>query len=226
MKVCVFVILIFSSSFSSLFSQYNSDLFESWNSIKIDYKISEKFEINYEIQLRLKSDRELYDQLFNELDFKYNISKNLYTGYVFRFSEKNDDYGNYTGSKNFTRSQLYLGYKIEKWRFQIDLKAKYQIKNKISSDYIYKLYIPKKYFRYKISILKNFKNWKLDPKVNFEFFVRDKSYANIYDKVRISFGTRYKFDNENSINFGYFNDNDFSFPFRIQGLKIRYNFSL
>ena len=48
MKVYVFVILIFSSSFSSLFSQYNSDLFESWNSIKIDYKISEKFVNNLE----------------------------------------------------------------------------------------------------------------------------------------------------------------------------------
>lgn len=219
-------IILISSFFSLITSQAQSKLFESWNSVRLDYKISKNFEINYEFQLRLKSKRELYDQLFNELDLKYDISKNLYTGFAFRFSEKNDDYGNYLGSKNFTRNQFYFGYTIEKWQFEIDLQLKYQIKNKISNDQAYRVYIPKKYFRYKISLIKKIKNWKFDPRLNFEFFVRDKSYANIYDKFRMYIGTKYKFNNKNSINIGYFNDNDFSYPYRTKGLKIRYNFSL
>ena len=206
--------------------QAQSNLFESWNSVKLDYKISKKFQINYEIQLRLKSQRELYDQLFNELDFKYLFSNNLYAGFVFRITEKNDDFGYYTDSKNFTRNQFYLGYKIEKWRYELEFQAKYQIKDKVSSNRAFKVYIPKKYFRYKLSLSKDFKNWKLDPKVNFEFFLRDKSYANIYDKLRISIGTKYKFNKKNSINVGYFYDNDFSYPFKTEGLKLRYNFSL
>lgn len=219
--------LIFILSLVSVINaQQKSDLFQSWNSIKLDYKVSKNFEINYEIQLRLKSQRELYDQLFNELDFKYEFSSNLYTGFVFRFTEKNDDSGNYIASKNFTRNQFYLGYKIEKWRYELEFQMKYQIKDKVSSDRDYKIYIPKKYFRYKLSIAKDFKNWKLDPKLNFEFFLRDKSYADIYDKIRVSFGTKYKFNNNNSINVGYFYDNDFSLPFKIEGIKIRYNYSL
>ena len=127
--------LIFILSLVSVINaQQKSDLFQSWNSIKLDYKVSKNFEINYEIQLRLKSQRELYDQLFNELDFKYEFSSNLYTGFVFRFTEKNDDSGNYIASKNFTRNQFYLGYKIEKWRYELEFQMKYQIKDKVSSD--------------------------------------------------------------------------------------------
>ena len=219
-------ITVLSTIFLFANSQAQSNLFESWNSIKFDYKISKNFEINYEIQLRLKSKRELYDQLFNELDFKYQFSKNLYAGFVYRITEKNDDFGNYIASKNFTRNQFYIGYKIEKWRYEMEFQAKYQIKDKVSSDRLFKLYIPKKYFRYKLSLSKDFKNWKLDPKINFEFFLRDKSYANIYDKLRISIGTKYKFNKKNSLNIGYFYDNDFSYPFKTEGLKLRYNFSL
>lgn len=219
-------IIIIITFFSLENIQAQSNLFESWNSVKLDYKISKKFQINYEIQLRLKSQRELYDQLFNELDFKYLFSNNLYAGFVFRITEKNDDFGYYTYSKNFTRNQFYLGYKIEKWRYELEFQAKYQIKDKVSSNRAFKVYIPKKHFRYKLSLSKDFKNWKLDPKVNFEFFLRDKSYANIYDKLRISIGTKYKFNKKNSINVGYFYDNDFSYPFKTEGLKLRYNFSL
>ena len=163
-------IIIFITFFSIENIQGQSNLFESWNSIKLDYKISKSFQINYEIQLRLKSQRELYDQLFNELDFKYEFSNNLNAGFVFRITEKNDDFGNYIASKNFTRNQFYIGYKIEKWRYELEFQVKYQIKDKVSSNRAFKVYIPKKYFRYKLSFSKDFKNWKLDPKVNFEFF--------------------------------------------------------
>lgn len=222
MRYIIFII----SLVSFINAQQKSDVFQSWNSIKLDYKLSKNFQINYEVQLRLKSNRDLYDQFINEFDFKYDFSSNLFAGFVFRYFEKNDDYGNYIESKNFTRNQFYFGLKIQKFRYELELQARYQIKNKVSSDRDYKIYIPKKYFRYKLTISKDFKNWKLDPKLNFEFFLRDKSYADIYDKIRFSFGTKYKFNNSNSINVGYFYDDDFSLPFKIEGIKIRYNYSL
>jgi hypothetical protein len=205
--------------------QYNN-LFESWNSIRLNHEISKKFEISYEVQLRLKSQRKLYDLLFNEIDFKYEIFKNLELGFAYRFFEKNDDFGSYKSSKNFARNQFYIGFSLNKWRYILAFKAKYQIKDKVSSDRLYDVYIPKKYFRYKISLSKDFKNWKFDPKFDVEFFNRDKSYANIYEKIRFSLGTRYKFKNKNSLNIGYFYENDFTIPFKIEGLKVRYNLSI
>ena len=62
----------------------------------------------------------------------------------------------------------------------------------------------RKYWRLKSSFDYNFKNWKLDPEISSEFFIKGFNSPNGQDnKVRFSLGTKKKFSNNFVLTFKY-----------------------
>ena len=75
------------------------------------------------------------------------------------------------------------------WGPRLASNLTYQTKFKGKLDFSNQI---KKYWRKKIEFSYNFKNWKLDPKLGCEFFMKNNFLMHKdYKKYRIFFGTRF-----------------------------------
>ena len=166
---------------------------EFWTSVKYQQKLSKKFSITLEGQLRLNSfnknfNKSHYNQSFFELESKTKISRIFEFGLAYRSINKYNERGNNNGIP-YKRIHSFLKSELDLNRLSISSRIQYQTKFRGKLDFSNQI---KKYWRKKIEFSYNFKNWKLDPKLGCEFFMKNNFLMHKdYKKYRIFFGTRF-----------------------------------
>ena len=192
-------LLFFLGTLLSIFAQ-NEDVYENWSSIKVDYELTKNVDIYGGGQLRIKSVGDSYNKSFYELGAKIKINDHLSSGFGFRGIDELDDVGNIQGHEKFNRYHAYirksLDYKNFNFRFRVQFQKK--IQNKIDNPEY------RNFWRLKLDSEYNIKNWKYDPRIGFEIFLRDEiNFNENYEKYRVYFGTKFNLKKRKSLSIRY-----------------------
>lgn len=204
---------------------------ENWLSGSFNLNIDSNWKITLEEQFRLKFINDTYDRSFTELQIerKHVLYESLFTyGFAYRYIQLNDDSGNEQGLENHRRLTYYFAQKVKIERLSLKYRLQYQTRkellartNKHVSDF-------RKYWRIKGEMSYNFKNWKLDPKVSTELFLKNKNHApNQHNKFRLSVATKYKLNKRNDISIKYLFERQFKSwnPAVIHAIALKYQFN-
>ena len=87
----------------------------------------------------------------------------------------------------------------------------------------------RKFWRFKTTLSYNIADWKLDPKLGIEFFIRGNNHpTDQFNKYRISIGTQKKVNKKQSISFKYMYEKQYKSwnPEVFHVLAIKYNYQL
>jgi hypothetical protein len=194
--------------FSQIEKSASNNWSENWISTIIKLKINDSWKIGLEEQFRLKYIDDNFDRNFLELKVqrKFNQSFSKYSiGGSYRYLFINDDKGRNQSIERHNRFSYFLSQKFKLNRFYFKNRIQYQSREEIFSEKDSDIYKPNKYWRFKSTIAYNFKNWKLDPALSFEYFSRNKKhYWNQYNKYRIAIGSEYSLKKKHQISFRYF----------------------
>lgn len=181
---------------------------ENWISTSIDLRLNDCWKFSFEEQFRLKYIDDNFDRNFLEFKVqrKFNQSLSKYSiGGSYRYLLINDDKGTNQSIERHNRFSYFLSQKFKLNRFYFKNRIQYQSRKEIFSEKDSDIYKPNKYWRFKSTIAYNFKNWKLDPALSFEYFSRNKNhYWNQYNKYRIAIGSKYSLKKKHEISFKYF----------------------
>lgn len=184
-------LVLFIAVISTGFSQTTKD-FETWSSIGIAYKLTEKWDFGLEEQLRLKNNSSEVDQFFTHLNINYEAFDNFELGGGLRYIKVNDNKGNIQGYEDHFRFHLDVSYKHKINNFSLKYRLRYQNKNELgvsasNGDYA------NQHIRFKTSIGYDIKKWKLDPTFSVELFNHfEEGKKNDFDKYRLTLKTAYK----------------------------------
>ena len=201
--------------------------FESWNGLQVDYSLTKKIELIAEAQVRLKSYGDTYNQAFLELQSVYTPWKFVELGIGYRNVDDLDDNGKKQGHENFYRYHAYVEGKMSFNRMDFSTRIQHQTKREVNNDLSNK---GNSYWRTKFNFKYNIRNWKLDPRVGIEFFMREEfNPNNAYDKYRASLGTKVDLKNKQSLLIKYLYEQEVNQPNAATGfhiLSLRYGLSL
>jgi hypothetical protein len=190
-KACFFCAIILFCPF--VYSQdgfnYVSQDLESWNSIGLKYKASQKFDIGFEQGLRFNENASKVDQVLTDLSFKIKPTSylNFALGLRYLADRGNNDLFDYDFRYNLDAT---FKHKLKPFSFKYRLR--YQNRNEIglSTD---EGDVKKQHLRFKVSTEYNIKKWKMDPVFSAEIFRDLTRYTGGFDKLRFSLGTSYSF---------------------------------
>lgn len=166
--------------------------FETWNSVRLNYKITKKWRIGLEEQFRFSNNSSELEGFFTELSTRYKFSKFIYGGIGFRYITQNDNVGKIQGLENHVRFHFDLGVKHEIQRFNLEYRLRFQTKNELGISKEEGDYANNR-LRLKAGTDYNIKNWKLDPEFSAEISYHfEKEEENGFDNFRFTVGTQYK----------------------------------
>ena len=205
---------------------------ENWFSGGLNIEVNEKWQISLEEQFRVKYIDEIFDRTFSEIQIERNYPSNNGNksfGFAYRYMFINDDNGNDQSIENHQRFTYYFAQKFQFQRLGFKYRLQYQKRrelvprtNKHVSDF-------RKYWRIKTDITYNFKNWKLDPKISTELFLKSIKHApSHHNKFRISIGTKYKLNKKHDFIIKYLFEKQLKSwnPNVIHAIALKYNFNL
>ena len=205
---------------------------ENWFSGGLNIEVHENWQISLEEQFRVKYIDEKFDRTFSEFQIErhypsYNGKKSF--GFAYRYMFINDDDGNDQSIENHQRFAYYLAQKFQFQRFGFKYRLQYQKRrellprtNKHVSDF-------RKYWRIKTDFSYNFKNWKLDPKISTELFLKSiKHTPSHHNKFRVAIGTKYKLNKKHDFIIKYLFEKQLKSwnPNVIHAISLKYNFNL
>ena len=170
-------LLFFVLSFLTIFGQ-NNEVYESWSKVGVEYELTDFVNLNFSGDLRLKSIGNSYKKSFFQLESDFKIQKNLVFGLAYRNMDELDDEGGVQGHEKFNRyhANLRSGISLKKLSFRFRIQYQKKIQNKIDNA------LERNFWRLKLESEYNIKNWKYDPRIGFEMFLRDE----------INFGENYE----------------------------------
>ncbi|PQJ76304.1 DUF2490 domain-containing protein [Polaribacter glomeratus] len=191
--VCCFLLI-----YSSIFSQVDTSDFGIWSSLGVDYSPIKKLKISVEQSLRLKEDAAVTDEYFTEVGLQYEIIKDFEIGGGARFIKENDNVGKKQGYESHFRFNIDASFKYDIERFTLSHRLRYQNKKELNLPTT-EVNLPKETVRFKTDLEYNIRKWALDPEFSVELFsglenVQQVRELNL-DKIRLTFGTDYKFKN-------------------------------
>ncbi len=202
---------------------------ENWLSGNISLKLNNHWKFKLENQLRIDLDNGSIERNFTEFQIEEKISKSLSWGISYRYILRNINFEE--GLANYNRYNYYLIFKHNlgnKNRFKIEYKIQSQRRRETftnTNKYVGEL---RKYWRIKTLLSYNVKNWKLDPKVGIEFFLRNINHPpGQYNRYRISIGTKKKINQNQYITFKYMFEKQYKQwnPEVMHVFGIKYNYS-
>jgi len=187
-NIGVLTILVTLFLLHSSFAQKDNGL-ASWNTIGLQYKLNKKITFDLEQHLRHKEDFTFVDKYFTQFQTSYKFAKNFELIGGLRFIRENDTEGRLQGYENHFRFQVDLKYKYKIKNFDIGYRFRYQNKN-----YLDENDLARQNFRFKTNLTYKIKNWPLDPNFSTEIFNRHKKVedTNSFSKYRLTFGTTFK----------------------------------
>lgn len=202
---------------------------ENWLSGNISLKINKHWGFNLENQTRFDLENFNFKRNFTEFRIKEDIANWISWGVAYRYiiSKKdfNENIANYNRYNYFCivkhhldkKERLNIQYKIQSQR----RRETFSNTNKYVGDLI-------KYWRIKTDLSYNIKNWKLDPKIGLEFFLRSNKHpTDQYNKYRISIGTKKKINKNQYITFKYMFEKQYKQwnPELMHVFGIKYNYA-
>lgn len=199
----------------------------SWNTIRVEYKLTEKWSFGLEEQFRLKENFSETDEFFTQLTADYELFNNFKLGAGFRYIRENDNVGNIQGYENHFRFQVDANYKHKINNFTVGYRLRYQNKNELGVSYDEGDYVNQN-VRFKTSVEYNFKKWSFDPKFSAEIFNRfQEGEDNGFNKYRLTLGTDYKIKNVGKVGLFYRFEKELNVDYpdtkNILGLSFIYN---
>ena len=193
------LLIFFLGTLATLVAQ-NEDVYENWSSIKVGYGLTKNIDIYGGGQLRVKSVGDSYNKSFYEIGTKIKINDYLSSGFGYRGIDQLDDVGNIQGHEKFNRYHAYIRKSLDYKNFNFRFRVQYQkkIQNKIDNPEY------RNFWRLKLDSEYNIKNWKYDPRIGFEIFLRDEiNFNENYEKYRVYFGTKFNLKKRKSLSIRY-----------------------
>ncbi|MDF1673275.1 MAG: DUF2490 domain-containing protein [Vicingaceae bacterium] len=169
-----------------------------WTAISIN-KEFDKFELSFNEEFRLDENMSHIDKVFSELGASYKILKGFDVSFNYRFSRENDyETGNYDLN---SRIDLGLSYKHKINDFRISNRLKYQTEtaNPYENN--------PTYLRNKLTT--SYKLNDIAPFISYEFFYQFNEES-VINRTRISIGSKYKLNKNNSIKMFYIFEDKFN----------------
>ncbi|MGB0836896.1 MAG: DUF2490 domain-containing protein [Flavobacteriaceae bacterium] len=218
-KLSFLLFLIAGLSSSLAQAQTNSDN-ELWTSVELGYKVNKKLNFEFREMLRLKEDYSEIDQYYSQLSTEYRFAKSLSFTAGYRFIRKNDNKGKIQGYENLGRLQFDLKYRQNFDRFKMRYRFRYQNKQNYTKTDEYQNAV-----RFKATSAYNIRNWKLDPKLAYEYFIPTNTGDNRY---RVTLSTVYKLKNAGALHFAYSYEREVGslIPDVVNSLRLKYHFDL
>jgi long-subunit fatty acid transport protein len=191
--VVILILLPFISN-----AQVVSDA-KQWTSISVSKKIN-KFKFSLGEDIRFDENISHLDKFFTELGAQYKITKGFYVGLNYRYSRNNDyETSNYN---MYHRIDFALTYKVKLDKFRFSFRTKFQTKKDLPEEN------NPTFNRNKFTI-----NYKLDnpitPFVSYEFYYQFND-EKIINRSRISLGSKYAINDNNTIKLFYLYENRFN----------------
>lgn len=208
-------------------AQNDSEDFNTWTGLALDYELNKDWKIGIEGQLRMEDNVSEIDQYFGEIGVQYKLLADFKLAAGLRYVRNNDHRGSIQGYENHLRYNVDVSYKHKIERVGLKYRLRYQNKNELGisiddGDLI------KHGIRFKGTINYNFKNWKLDPKLSSEIFNRFEKNDpyNGFNKYRISVGTNYKLKNIGELNLSYLFEKEFDVlnPQMVHIISLKYGY--
>lgn len=184
-------IIVFMLLSTCLLAQQERETdFELWLKAGGDVKLSDRFELAFEEQLRFDEDVTEVKNYHTELELKYNVTETFDLRLVSRYVQRNN--GN--GFDDFFRYQIGAGYK-HKWnRLNIKYRVLFQNRNELGVSEA-EGDIARHFLRTRTSVEYKIRDWKYDPIFKAEyFFALNSAKAGTHDGVRFNIGTERKYD--------------------------------
>lgn len=166
-----------------------SDL-QGWSSAELKYKVSKRWTLSGEGQLRLKDDMSLVDQYFGEFAAKYRLMSDVSLDGGLRFIRQNDTEGKIQGYESERQHHLSASFRPEAGRFSLDFRLRYQTKGDVT-DAGYEE--TDRHLRFRARVRYNIRDWDLDPDFAVELWQPvGRNVDSGFDKIRFTLGTDWK----------------------------------
>lgn len=186
MRLLLIIILFFSVS---VFSQ--SDDFQIWSTIKLDYNLNKKSNINFKQSLRTFQNSKFWKTNLSEIGYDFKATKTINFGIAYRYSIKNE----FDNKINTNRLMSDITYLKKIKSFKIKYRIRLQLEKNIGSN------LPIEY------TLRN--NIEISKKINNDFssYIAGELFTNIptyiYNKYRLTAGIDTKINSRNIISIFY-----------------------
>lgn len=167
--------------------------FEVWLKAGAKYKISDRWSLDLEEQIRFDDDANALKNYHTELGIKFELNKLLDLLLATRYITRNDNRGNRQGFEDHFRYQVGLAAKHDIDRFELKHRLLYQHRNEVGlseadGD------VSRRYFRWRSGFTYKIKDWKYDPQFNAEYFLgMNRDEAGIENSIRFTIGTERKY---------------------------------
>jgi hypothetical protein len=193
-----FVVFLLGSA-SEIKAQDDVDHFDfaTWWDFGVDFKIHKQFEIGLNEEIRLVNNSSKIDQIFTDVELKYSPLEfmDIATGFRFLQEKKKNDYDI---TFRFTTDVVF---KHSLNRFDLSHRLRYTNKNEfgISTAEGDEL---RHQLRFRTGVGYNIKNFKVDPKLDVEFFMHlNKGVEDRANRVRIRLSSEYAFKKAGELGF-------------------------
>lgn len=120
------IIIVLFVFYRASYSQY--DDFGVWSSVKIDYDISNKLNLNYSFAYRTEENSRLTKKIFNELGANYEVYKYIRLGFEYRNTFRRD-IDNSFDNEHRIAPFLRFDYKLKK-DIRFDFRTQYQFETR------------------------------------------------------------------------------------------------
>lgn len=198
---------------------------ENWLSGNFSLTVNNQWKFSFEDQLRIKYVNKLYDRSFSEFKIENFLLSQFSWGVSYRRIFKSHEFENRT--VKYQRFNFQISQKWNLDRIAFKYRIQYQTKREVLANTNKHVNELIKYWRLKTSVSYNIKDWKLDPNIGVEFFVRGVNHpTDQYNKYRISLGTKYKINKNQNIRFKYMFEKQYKGwnPEVIHIASIQYNY--
>lgn len=189
------------------------DYFGLWTSVDASKKFN-KFELNGEVELRMRDNMERVARLSGKIGVEYKIIKALNVGVAYQYIHFND-----VEYSDFQPRSRFIGYiqGKQKWgNISVSLRERIQTTYKSESDRIkssgkidtYKSN-PEWIWRNRLKIAYDIPNCKFTPAVSVEsFYQLNNPEKNVFENMRYTLACTYKISKKKSIEFFMLYDNE------------------
>lgn len=212
---------------SEVYGQTKSLDFNTWTALDINYKISDKFKIQLEEQIRFYDKSTKLDEYFTQFSAFYKHSKQFKFSVGARYIANEDDLGKVTGTEQHYRIHYDASHQFKIGRYTFKNRIRYQRRNELGVTELQGDYI-NKYLRLKTYVKYNVKDCKLDPQFMVELFRHYQTGSlNGLTKRRFAVATNYKINKHNDVKISYVIERETKIwnPQTIHLLMVKYSYS-
>ncbi len=194
-----------------------------WSSARIVQPLGYGFRITLRQDMRLHNDWSSLNQTFNEFSLGFKANDNLSFGAKYRLGQRESTFSpthiDQRYSIEMTLEQEFSDLEIA-WRSRTQFRYRDLGRRENS-------YIPKNYWRNKFTISYRL-NKRIKPFASYESFNEFSYDTKQYNKYRLSFGTRVRFNKSNSLRISYIFQNSINtdLPLLENILSLSYSYKL